>query len=112
MNKNEIVTIEHIKRQCVKVNAGDCPDDTDYNNLRRLQKEFARKLVKKESLLTLQPSVIKHLNVKDFPDDQLIRVRKYRISCQVRPSVYRIGDFRDLRRQDMPNYLKDFVGGI
>ena len=109
-----IVTIKHIKAQLFKLNEGNCVDDTDYSNLRRLQKQFARDLVSSKAgpKITLKPAVIKYLSVKDFPDRQIIGVRRYRVSCHDRPAVYRIGEFRDLQRDDMPNYLKDFVGGI
>jgi hypothetical protein len=106
---NTKITIAQIKAQVKRINDGKNVD-ADYANLRRLQKAFARSL-SKENCIETSPSIIRHLNVRDFPSGTLIRVRKYRINCNKGKSlVWHSETFKDLYVNQMPLYIKDFLG--
>jgi hypothetical protein len=109
MVDTKIITITQIKAQIKRINDGKNVD-ADYANLRRLQKAFTRSLLK-ESCIETSPSVIRHLNVKDFPSGVIIRVRKYRISCNGGKSfVWHSETFKDLYVNQMPFYIREFLG--
>jgi hypothetical protein len=105
------VIIEDIKRQRARVNTGENVE-TDYQELRRLQKHFTNTLVaQKGKIIGLHWTTLRQLRPRDFPAGTIIRVGKYRVTCDGRyAKAYNSKTFRDLRSRDMPLYLKEFIG--
>lgn len=106
-----MTSIKQIKKQKDRVNTG-LNIEYDYQELRRLQKEFVDDLIcLKGDTIGLAPATLRQLRVRDFPKGITIRVRKYRVKCEGRGSrVYHCESLTDLRTRDMPLYLKEFLG--
>jgi hypothetical protein len=113
MTNTRIITIAQIKAQIKRVNSGKNVD-MDYANLRRLQKAFAKALLdKNKNHLEMEPTIIRHLKVKDFPQDTIIKVRKYRINCdRGKSTVWHAETFQDLQTGKMPFYIREFLGVV
>jgi hypothetical protein len=107
-----MITVKQIKCQLSRVNTGENVD-TDYTNLRRLQKGLAKQMLKKSEgkPITTDPATLRYLNKNDFPEGTTIKVRKYRINCERRKTkVWHIDTFQDLKIKDMPLFLREFIG--
>lgn len=107
---------QKIRRQIRRVNSGR-QVATDYAELRRLQQECARYLIKHHSqemksgrkIITIQRTMIRLLRIHDFGPNITIRCGKYRlIYYGSDSSVYDAHTLKDVRRK--PIYLKEFIG--